>query len=560
MADCELLVLSGVEKGRVFPLQEARVVIGRDPSCHITLDDKEISRLHARIVLHKDSFLLEDLDSRNGTFVNKEKITTQVLRVGDLLVLGQTELTLRRAAQPQQRKTTSPAALLSTCQPTSAISLYEQNSPLQQDKHLTSMMSITTTLSAAEFNQTIAQSHASLRAMYRVIRLASSTVDLDQLLANILDEVFATIRPERAHILLFEPDSEQLEIKASRWQNKRGLERKVSISKHIIDHVLSKRESVLIADAMSDAQFGLAKSVVLHKIRSAMCSPLRGRDRIVGIIHVDTSTSVAEFSQEQLQLFDAIGNAAGIAVENVLLYREKLQNERLAAVGQAISGLSHYIKNILASMEVSASVMERGLDAEDLETIARVWQILRRSNQRISNLVLDMLTYSKERKVEPQPCLVNEICGEIVELCEDRFQAKNAELVVNLDPDVRQIQADPQGLHRCLLNLLSNAMDAIDESGGRVTLSTKRHADKAIEISVADNGHGMSEETKRRIFDVFFSTKGNKGTGLGLAVTKKVVDEHGGRLEVESSPGQGSRFTIWLPVAPNKKPLSPPSG
>ena len=347
--------------------------------------------------------------------------------------------------------------------------------------------------------------------------------------------------------LVFQPFSDQLELKASRWQNKDGLDHNVSISQNIIAHVLEKKESVLIADAMGDSKFGMAESVVLHNIRSAMCSPLRGRTRIVGIIHVDT-TGVGEFSQEDLMLLDAIGNAAGIAVENAQLYSEKIQNERLAAMGQAISGLSHYIKNIVAAMDTSHAMVEKALAAEDLSIIDRVWKILRRSNQRISNLVLDMLAYSKDRKPETQFYQLNEVCKEAAELCHDRMKAKQAKLHLILDPKLPQIQADPQGIHRCLLNLLTNAIDALDEDGGEVKMSTQMHGESEVLVTVEDNGAGMPEKILQRIFDVFFSTKGSQGTGLGLAVTKKIIDEHGGKIEAQSTPDQGTTFTIQLPI------------
>jgi signal transduction histidine kinase len=419
-------------------------------------------------------------------------------------------------------------------------------------------MSITRTLKPTELAELLGRSHGSLRAMYRVLRLTSSILDLDLLLNSILDEVFATIQAQRAFVLLSDSGSGRLEVRASRWQTKGGIEQRVSISQHIIAHVLEKKESVLIADAMADSTFGLAQSVVIHKIRSAMCSPLRGRTRIVGIIHVDTSTGSGEFGEEDLLLLDAIGTAAGIAVENAQLHHETIRNERLAAMGQAIAGLSHCIKNILAAMEVSSSLMERGLESQDLDNVSRIWQVFRRSSQRISYLVLNMLAYSKERRPEVQPCSINDICREVSDLCRDQMEAKKARFHFDLEAQLPWLQADPQGIHRCLLNLLTNAIDAIDEERGEIRLTT-RTAGESILISVEDNGVGIPPEARQEIFKVFYSTKGNRGTGLGLAVTKKIVEEHGGGITVDSAPGQGSRFTIRLPL-PDRTGEQPPGG
>ncbi len=547
MSGYELLIIKGPNEGQAYLLKGDEVIIGRDPDCELTLDDITLSRKHARIARHSNDLAIEDLGSANGVFVNGVQEKKSILRVDDHLTLGKVEMRLRRATHmPGPPKDPSSAAIPDN--PSALLDqIAEQHLQAGQDSESASVMSITQTLSSSMLMDLLDRSHHSLSTMYRVIRIASSIFDLNVLLTNVLDETFANIRAERAFILLIDPNSDQLEIKASRWQEKEGLDHAVSISQNIISHVLEKNESVLIADAMSDSKFGLADSVVLHRIRSAMCSPLRGRTRIVGIIHVDT-TGAGEFSQHDLMLLDGIGNAAGIAVENAQLYREKIQNERLAAMGQAISGLSHYIKNILAAMETSHTMVEKALAAEDLAVINRVWKILWRSNQRISNLVLDMLAYSKERKPQTQPCQVNEICKEAAELIHDRMQAKRGKLHLDLDQQLPQIQADPQGIHRCLLNLLTNAVDAVDEDDGEVKVSTRKQQESEVLITVEDNGPGFPEKIRLRIFDVFFSTKGSQGTGLGLAVTKKIIEEHGGCIEAESYHGQGAKFTIQLPV------------
>lgn len=547
MAAYELLVIKGPEEGQVYQLKEEEVIIGRDTTCQLYFEDRTLSRQHARILVNGDNLTIEDLNSVNGVLVNGVRLSSSELKVDDRLTLGNLELLLRPATDHTSQVERLSQPLASGDEPT----LLHQPDPQQivqpSDSEPASVMNITQTLSSSMLMDLLGRSHLSLGAMYRVTRLASSIFDLDVLLNKILDETFATVRAERGFVLLIDPNTDQLELKSSRWQKKESLDHKVSISQNIISHVLEKKESVLIADAMADSKFSMAESVVLHQIRSAMCSPLRGRTRIVGIIHVDT-TGAGAFSHEDLMLLDAIGNAAGIAVENAQLYKDKIQNERLAAMGQAISGLSHYIKNIVAAMDTSHAMVEKALAAEDLGVIDRVWKILRRSNQRISNLVLDMLAYSKDRKPDIQPCHINEVCKEAAELCHDRIKTKHGKLQLELDPKLPRILADPQGIHRCLLNLLTNAIDALDEEGGEVKIITQKQGESEVLITVEDNGSGIPEEICQRIFDVFFSTKGSQGTGLGLAVTKKIIDEHGGSIEVQPKKDQGTKFSIQLPI------------
>ena len=548
MATYELLVVKGPEKGQVYPLEVDEIVMGRDPSCQVSFDDRTLSRQHAKLVIDGNNLTIEDLGSVNGVLVNGIRVSSGELKVNDRLNLGNVELLLRSATDKAATIRNHWPSVAPADEPTLVQQPPGQQIASSQESDPGSIMSITQSLSSSMLMDLLGRSHLSLGAMYRVTRIASSIFDLDMLLNKILDETFASVRAERGFILFIDPDNDQLEVKASRWQNKEGLDHRVSISQNIISHVLEKKESVLIADAMGDSKFAMAESVVLHNIRSAMCSPLRGRTRIVGIIHVDT-TDVGEFSQEDLMLLDAIGNAAGIAVENAQLYKDKIQNERLAAMGQAISGLSHYIKNIVAAMDTSHAMVEKALAAEDLSVIHRVWKILRRSNQRISNLVLDMLAYSKERKPETQSYQINELCKEAAELCYDRIKAKHAKLHLALDSRLPQIQVDPQGIHRCILNLLTNAIDALGEQNGEVKVSTQRHGKSEILIIVEDNGAGIPEKIRQRIFNVFFSTKGSQGTGLGLAVTKKIIEEHAGYIEAQSVPDQGTIFTVHLPMS-----------
>ena len=195
-------------------------------------------------------------------------------------------------------------------------------------------------------------------------------------------------------------------------------------------------------------------------------------------------------------------------------------------------------------------MMERGLADEDLAIVQRVWKILLRSNKRIGNLVLDMLAYSKEREPEKQPCQVNDICRDVVEMCQDRIQAKNAQIHLTLHQGLSPIQADVQSMHRCLLNLVTNAIDALSEHGGEIKIGTNKPTENEVTITVADNGVGIPEKVCDKIFDVFFSTKGSQGTGLGLFIAHKTIEQHGGKVNVVSEPGQGACFSIILPRVP----------
>jgi two-component system NtrC family sensor kinase len=158
-------------------------------------------------------------------------------------------------------------------------------------------------------------------------------------------------------------------------------------------------------------------------------------------------------------------------------------------------------------------------------------------------------------KLEYEVCSLNAIADEVCELMNPKAKESGIEIVRDFDPTIGKVSLDPKGIHRCLLNLLCNAIDACmseqDEVKGHlVRVTTKRESDGAFIFQVYDNGCGMNEATKKKIFASFFSTKGAKGTGLGLLVTQKIVQGHGGTICVDSEPGKGSTFRIRVPYEP----------
>jgi signal transduction histidine kinase len=163
-------------------------------------------------------------------------------------------------------------------------------------------------------------------------------------------------------------------------------------------------------------------------------------------------------------------------------------------------------------------------------------------------MVLDILLFSRPKKPEYVPSDINRICDDLKELLSKSAELNNVEVKLDLDRSISLFCFDPKGIHRCLLNLISNAIFACgNKGGGRVNVSTKLNNEGALQIIVSDNGIGISKENLDHIFDVFFTTKGSKGTGLGLAVTKKIISEHYGNIEVQSRLNVGTKFKVVLP-------------
>ena len=234
------------------------------------------------------------------------------------------------------------------------------------------------------------------------------------------------------------------------------------------------------------------------------------------------------------------------------LEKELFKSERLAAIGQTVAGLAHGIKNILHGLKGGSYLVDIGIKKDESEKLKKGWDMIKRNIGRTSNLVMDLLSYSKERQPEYEACLPNEIADDVCTLMQDKARENNVQLVKDFDESIGEVLMDPNTVHEVLLNLMSNAVDAclFDEDTSKnfqVDLKTTHEKDNLIKFEIRDNGLGMDEEVVKKLFTSFFSTKGHRGTGLGLMVTRKLIEEHHGSIDVNSNPGKGTTFVVRLP-------------
>ena len=228
---------------------------------------------------------------------------------------------------------------------------------------------------------------------------------------------------------------------------------------------------------------------------------------------------------------------------------ELLTSERMATVGQTTAGIAHGVKNILHGMKLGAFMIDTGFDKDKPESLRKGWNLVRKNINRVSKMTKEMLSLASTAPPAFEVCSLNEIVEEVCELLAEEISRRGISLVLELDRSLPQVTVDPDGIHTCLLNLVTNAIEAFpeDTSGGQVTVSSRDEGEAGVHLQVRDSGEGMSEELLERVLENLFTTKGARGTGLGLAITQKIVHEHGGTIQVESEPKKGTCFTIILP-------------
>jgi signal transduction histidine kinase len=232
------------------------------------------------------------------------------------------------------------------------------------------------------------------------------------------------------------------------------------------------------------------------------------------------------------------------------LEKEKLEAERLAAVGETVAGLAHGIKNVLMGLEGGVYIVRTGMKNADSIRILRGWAIVEENIDRISAFVKEFLDFAKGRTAVVENTDPNLIVTKVVDLFRESARLAGIELDCELARDVQPAWLDSEGIHTCLVNLVSNALDACDMSdktSGHVRVSTSDR-NGVLVFEVADDGTGMDAEIGKKVFTKFFSTKGSeRGTGLGLLTTKKIVQQHGGKVSFESAEGSGSQFRLEFP-------------
>lgn len=535
-----LTIIQGPDKGRRFQLPDTEPqLIGRSSEA-LPISDNTASRRHAELTPDNGVWWVRDLASQNGTYVNGERIRARTkLHDGDEIRVGSSVFLFGapRAARPE---------VLRLLQPDELDSEIEQTLGGLEDSLV---------LSEPE-PKAAAADH--LRIIYELTHLTTQAMDRHELLNQVMELVFTEFKPERGFIVLLEAGADgtpQPAVVKYRSSPKDREESTINVSRTILQHVLRRGEGVLSTNAMSDPRFAAGDSIQQFAIRSAICSPIRFRQQIFGAVYIDSSMANYTFTKEQLALMNAIGQHTGLALANADLQAEKLQAERLAAIGETVASLSHSIKNILQGLQGGADVVEMGLKKDDLGVSRNGWNILRRNLNRIVSLSLNMLAFSRQRQVEVEFVQLGPVIEDCAQLLEVPCASKNVALIVDVEAEMPPLPIDTSLIHQAVLNLITNALEAVEEGTGAITVRTTykppgsrgEGSPPVAEISVIDNGPGVPTDLRQRIFEPFSTTKGVRGTGLGLAVTKRVVDEHGGRIHLAEAD-EGATFTITLPA------------
>jgi len=410
----------------------------------------------------------------------------------------------------------------------------------------------------ARLYEELARRHRELAALYTVAEAINRPSDLEDLLREALDRVIEVTHAQGGAIRLLDSQTQEVVLVAQRGLSEAYVRQagRYPLSQEIVGWVARTGEVTLSDDMWTDPRVSPEVRALLKEVghRSLAQVPLRAQDRVVGTLGV-VAKAPGFFSEDDLRLLDAIGHQIGVAIENDRLRQQALEAERLAAVGRIASTIAHDLRGPLGGIIRSAEFLVRPeLSDATRQKLSRAIVAMAR---RLINTAQEILDYTRGGRMalRPAPCDLPAFLDEVLDVLRVDFSDRGIEVVVDWGY-TGEVWMDADRMAQVVYNIAANARDAMPE-GGRLTVTTRR-VGGWVEMRFADTGPGVPPGLTDRIFEPFFSYGKQEGAGLGLAIARRIVREHGGEICVESQVGGGATFVVRLPLREQAGPTGPP--
>jgi predicted ATPase/signal transduction histidine kinase/tRNA A-37 threonylcarbamoyl transferase component Bud32 len=451
-------------------------------------------------------------------------------------------------------------------------------------------------------------------SILKAAQTISSRIELDQLLTSLTKIILENSGAKKSVLIL--PQENTWQIRAITSINSQGdiqtildlqlLDTCQYIPIKIINYVKNTQQTIVIDNCQTDIPGLISEYILTHQPKSILCTPIINQGNLLGIIYLENQITSGVFTQERLQVINLLSSQAAIALENARLYHKVqqaladlqqaqlqiVQSEKMSALGNLVAGVAHEMNNPLGFISASLQhakptfadiiqhlqlyqasianpdqyILDHAAEIDlnyILEDLPKVIDAMMIACDRLKNISTSLRTFSRADQDYKVRFNIHEGIDSTILILKHRLKANTQRPAIEIITeygDLPEVECFPGQLNQVFMNILANAIDALDEfnlgrtfseiqgNPNKITITTRRENDQ-VKISIADNGMGMSEEVKQRIFDHLFTTKGvNKGTGLGLAIARQIVeDTHGGKLTCNSVLGEGTEFVIAVP-------------
>ncbi|WP_413201073.1 ATP-binding protein, partial [Nostoc piscinale] len=495
--------------------------------------------------------------------------------------------------------------------------LQQSRSPLSTNETIFTLGTVTKSSSSAS-SSSISDT-LDLKAILTASQTISGEIELEKLLASLLSIIIENAGADKSVLILQQEN--HLLIQGAITQGTQPIvlqslpvEDSQDIPHKLIYKVKNNQQTVVLLDATADITFANDPYITRQQPKSILCSPILNQGKLLGILYLENNLTKGAFTSDRIELLNLLCTQAAISLENARLYERSqeyaqeleqaldnlknaqlqiVQSEKMSALGNLVAGVAHEMNNPLGFIaatlkqaqptfadiiehlkiyqETLPDKTEEILDHESeidleysIEDLPKMLDSMTMACDRLKNISTSLRTFSRADRDYKVPFNLHEGIDSTILILKHRLKANEQRPAIEVTTkycDLPQVQCFPGQLNQVFMNILANAIDALDESNhGRTFAEIQAHpnsitittsiADKYVKISIADNGKGMSEEVKHKIFDHLFTTKAvGKGTGLGLAIAKQIVEEtHGGKLYCQSILGEGTEFIIEIPL------------
>ncbi len=412
-----------------------------------------------------------------------------------------------------------------------------------------------------------------LSLLYEIQQEISSTLEYQKVLALIVNRTHKLMQGAECTIRLVEDHGIRKVVRVEATTAERVLGRKVMpLDDSLIDLQVLSGEMISIEDVRVDPRFIARADAKAAGIVSMLCAPLTARRRVLGSIRLYTNER-RDFDVSDRKMFLAIAGMAATAIDNARLYtqvdeknkellsankmlrntqKQLVQKEKLAALGEMAATVAHEIRNPLTSVRGFAQRIARKYGNLGDGRLGEYTTIIIEEVDRLNKFIKDVLDFARRAKPEFRKVKVNRLLSDIINLMRDELTAQSIVVVPDFDMNLPEIYADETLLRQGFFNILQNSRQAMNKGG--VLMIRTQTFDQEVRVRIADDGHGIPRELLQKVWTPFYTTK-TQGTGLGLSLVLRIVDDHHGKLFIRSRVGQGTVIDIRFPILTDPEEL-----
>ena len=395
-----------------------------------------------------------------------------------------------------------------------------------------------------------------LSALNRISGAIIHTRDLQECLNLVAEELAAIVGDKQVGIYLLDRNREELVFTAQKGFSKDFFKSvsRLKMGEGISGNVAQQKAPVVYED-YAQCPYAIEMALKSEKIKSILSVPLKNKDQVIGVLNVATQKPY-HFTPDEINLMTLMGNQIAVAIDSARLHediqesqRKVLLSKHLATIGQLSANIAHEIRNPLSAIKTNIQLLSRNLKLQGFDK--RHLEIATSEIRRLEHILEDTLDFSAPVKLYLVVRDVREVLDQCVLLLSDKFETTGIRIIRKTTRSIPNVAMDYEKMQQAVLNLMLNAIDAMPH-GGTLELDTgfsMRLEKRAVRVEIKDSGCGINPENMEKIFEPFFSTK-TRGAGLGLANVKKIVEAHGGRIQVSSRLRHGTRMRMLLPLKP----------